>query len=357
MRQIFVIAIILLSITLIAPAALIAQNLKIVSISRNVYESEQVGEALDVGDVDRFIFQADGGFSGNISLKSAKTGHAMKYVLHFKAGSLEEAQRFADYIVLEQHKSGNDLHIAARASREAPWRGTDQSARIDLEVSLPESLVVELNAVYFDINITGPFKTARIINEFGRVRVSNVSDGLSVVTDNSYVRVSDIQGEIDVSTSNNKIHAENIDTRDKSARFRNEFGLIEVSRFTGVLECETSNGPLDVRGVSLTEGRSRLSTTYSAIDAELISLKGATLHIEDNFSNVSVILPEDTEVRFDINVDRGGRIYLSGIPVIPIELDRERLIARTDNPDSKISVELEGIGTVNVRGKRFFTTP
>lgn len=357
MRQIYVIAIILLSLALIAPITLIAQDIKIVSISRNVYESEQVSEPLDIGDVDRFIFQADGGFSGNINLKSTKDSHAMKYVLHFKAGSLEEAQSFADFIIIEQQKSGNDLHIAARASREAPWRGTDQSARIDLEVSLPESLVVELNAVYFDISVTGPFETARIINEFGRVRVSNVTDGLSVVTDNSYVRVSDIRGEIDVSTSNNKIRAENIDTKDKNARFRNEFGLIEVYRFTGVLDCETSNGPLDIRGVSLTEGQSRLSTTYSAIDAELLSLDSASLQVEDNFSNISLILPHDTEVRFDINVDRGGRIYMSGIPVIPIELDRERLIARTDDPDSRISVELEGIGTVNVKGKKFFTTP
>jgi len=360
MKHILKTAIMLLGFLLILSVPILAQDLqglKIVNVSRDVYESEKISQELDAGDIRRFVFQANGVISGNINIVSSESDHKMSYVLHFKARSMEQAQEFAEYITIEQDKSGDDLNVTAQARKESPWQGTSQSARLDIQINLPESTIVELNAVYFDINIEGPFQTARVINEFGRVRVSNVMNGLSVVTDNSYVRVTDIQGKVDISTSNNKIRAENINTGSETAVFKNEFGLIEISRFSGVMKCETSNGPIDIRGVTLTEGHSTVSTTYSAIDAELIALENASLHLEDNFSNVSVVLPEDLEARFDINVDRGGRILLSGIPVVPIELDRERLIARTDNPDSKISVDLEGIGTVNIKGQKFFTTP
>ena len=160
-----------------------------------------------------------------------------------------------------------------------------------------------------------------------------------------------------MSTSNNLIRAREIDTQGSTAVFNNEYGVIEISRFTGALKCVTSYAAVDLRGIKLKGGDSRISTTYGSIDAEIMEIQETNLYLSDDQSNIELTLPEDVSAEFDLNVDRGGRIHLTGIPVIPVEMERERLLAHTDDPDSKIKVEISGIGTINISGKRFYGGP
>ncbi|MBU1470484.1 MAG: hypothetical protein KJ723_07350 [candidate division Zixibacteria bacterium] len=334
-----------------------AQTVKITNVTGNIYESETITEQLDFDGITRLAFTASSGFTGTISMKTSATGTRLVYSEHFKARSLDEAENFAKYIKLVSDKSNGVLVLRADAERGAPWQGTDQSARLEIELVLPESLGIDLQAEYFDINIQGPFTIVEVLNDYGRIRVSNVTQMLKILTENSRVNLDNIQGAIDVTTSNNMIRAQKIDTKDGMALFRNEYGVIEISRLTGVVECVTSYSAIDLRGIKLTSGRSRFVTTYGSIDAEIIELKDAELYVTDDFSNVELILPEDVEAEFDLNVERGGRIHMTGITVTSEEMGRHRLVAHTDNPESKVNVDISGIGTVSIQGKKFYGVP
>jgi len=332
-------------------------TLKIANVNGNIYESEKVVQELEFEGPGKLIFNTDGGFSGHVNIGTYTESPKLQYVEHFKARSMEEAQEFAKYIKFQIDKIGDTTTVQITTNRRAPWMGTDQSARVEIEISIPELAEVEINSKSFDIMVTGPFGNVDIDNEFGRVRVSKATNGLRLATENSFVRISDISGRVDASTSNAKLRAERINTLGEKARFRNEYGIIDISNFTGILDCETSYGPLDLKEIHLIPGSSRFSTVYSEIDAEIVAMDSVDLFVEDNFSNISLVLPQDAETTFSVEIDRGGKIQLTGIPVIPESLARDRLMATTQNPTSAIEIELIGIGTVNLTGQRFRRTP
>jgi len=339
------------------PALLWAGQPKIVNVNGNIYESEEAIHQIEAKTLKLFRFYSEGGFSGNINVSTGKSDFRMKYVEHFKARSLDEAEKFAQYLQFTSELSGDTLTVTVTADRRAPWQGTDQSARTEIEIIIPEQTNLWIESRSFDITVTGPFANAEIHNEFGRIRVSDINDGLRLVTENSFVRISDIKGQTDVATTNAKLRAERIDTRGERGSFRNDYGVIDISTFTGILDCETRYGPVDLKDVRLMSGKSVISTSYSEIDAEIVAMDTVDLYMEDNFSNVSLVLPDDVEANFRVDIDRGGRILLSGIPVVPEDYSRERLRASTDNPTSNVNIELVGIGTVSIQGQRFKRTP
>jgi DUF4097 and DUF4098 domain-containing protein YvlB len=350
-RHITIAAIVLSIFSVSASAA------RIVSVSDEIYESEQVISDLDTEQIERIVFSTSGSLSGTVAIHTAESDHKLSYVQHFKAISLEQAEEFAEYLDVSTSRGNGTIRVEVSARRNSPWEGTNFSARLELHISVPESIAVEIESRSFDANIAGPFSTVHVNNEFGKIKVRDVYEGLIINTTNSRITLQDISGGVDVSTSNNPIKAQNIDTRGEVARFTNEYGLIEVSRFSGRLYCETSYSPIDLRGIRLKPGDSRLTTTYSTIEAEIIEIDSVVLDVSDNFSNVYLTLPETAEAEFDLNADKGGRIYLHGISVTPIEMEQQHLLARTDNPDSHIRVDISGIGTIEIRGKKFYGAP
>jgi hypothetical protein len=350
-------AFLVLIVFLLACSGMSAQSAKIVNIKGDSYESEELTKEIAVSGVTHLVLRASGDFSGSITVKSADEGHKLTYFEHFVAGSLEEAEKFSEYISVETTQSGQELFVDASAMYDAPWKGTDLSARLEVELVLPTLIGVEIHAKRFDITVAGPFTVVDINNEYGRIKVSDVTEMLRLDSENSRITLSDLKGDISVSTSNNLIRAREIDTQGKTAVFSNEYGVIEISRFAGAIKCVTSYAAVDLRGIKLRGGDSRISTTYGSIDAEIMEMQGTNLYLSDDQSNIELTLPEDVSAEFDLNVDRGGRIHLSGIPVTPVEMERERLLAHTDDPDSKIKVEINGIGTVNISGKKFYGGP
>ena len=350
-------AFLVLIILLLVCSSTFAQSAKIINIKGDSYETDELTQEIDVAGITRLVLRTSGDFSGSITIKSADEGHKLTYFEHFVAGSLEEAERFSEYMSVETAQSGEELFVDASAMYDAPWKGTDLSARLEVELVLPTLIGVEIHAKRFDITVAGPFTTVDISNEYGRIKVSDVTEMLRLDSENSRITLSNLKGDINVSTSNNLIRAREIDTQGSMAVFSNEYGVIEISRFAGALKCVTSYAAIDLRGIRLKGGDSRISTTYGSIDAEIMEIQETNLYLSDDQSNIELTLPEDVSAEFDLNVDRGGRIHLSGIPVIPVEMERERLLAHTDDPDSKIKVEISGIGTVNISGKRFYGGP
>jgi hypothetical protein len=344
-----------IALFLLNPGELLA--IKIVGVSQEVYESEKVKESLDVTHAARIEFRASGPVSGSVSILTGKTDHRVTYVQHFKANSLEQATEFSDHLFVKVSNEGNVIHVDAGAERKSPWMESPFSARLEINVVVPESLAVQIDTWSFDVTTSGPFSDVAIVNEFGKIKVSDVYNDISIRTVNSRVALTDITGALDVTTSNNTIFARNINTGDGIARFTNEYGELEISEFTGRIHVEASYTPLDLKGVRLKSGESRLATTYGTIGAEIIELNDAELFVRNNFSNVYLALPDDVESEFDLNVDTEGRIYVHDIPIVPEEVDRSHLLARTDNPASRVRVDIDGIGTVDLKGKKFYGVP
>ncbi len=333
-----------------------AQTSRITNVRGDSYESEEFTQEIDPARVKRFVFRTTGSVSGLVSVVSADKGCKVVYVKHFTAGSIEQAESFSKYITVTADQSTESLLIDASASFDAPWRGTDQSARLHLRAVIPKSSDIEIVTDHFDIELVGPFAKVSISNEYGEIKVSGVTEELKLEAENSEVTLANIQGRIDVSTSKNWIRAHEIDAKGTTAVFRNEYGVIEIERFSGVLECLTSYEPIDLIGIKLTPGPSKISNRYGSVDATVLEMNDAKLFLSNHFSNVDLVLPESLKTDFDIDVDK-GEIHLTGIPVTPTRIAKDRLVASTDDPVSTVLVNISGIGSVNVKGRKFSTGP
>ncbi len=331
-----------------------AQQSKVIEKGKGSYESERETHKIDVKDVKRLQIESSGGLGGTITVRSITREPSLKFYHRYKARSVDEALEFSKHISVETRRSTDDLVIEAAADRDSPWQETDQSARLYLEIGVPGNVEVAVNCSFFDVEVYGPFKRVEIRDEMGAIRVLDVNGQLSVSTSNSPVHIEGITGSIDVQTSNSAIRAVNINSGTESrARFRNEYGLIDVSGLTGSIDCATSYAAIDLRGAKLLGGSSAIASTYGAIDAEIVSFKNAQLAVSNVFSNVEILLPENLKSRFELKVARGGRIHMEGIAVTADLMDTESLIAETEGPDSEISVDISGIGTISIRGEKF----
>jgi hypothetical protein len=199
--------------------------------------------------------------------------------------------------------------------------------------------------------IKGQLK-ARTENGSIEARDIVVPSGYAILqTSNGRIDLAEIQGPVEAYTSNAGIEARGIAAADGSVVLRTSYAPIKAEEIKGELICETSYGNVDIREVYIDHGHSRLETSYAPIVARMDEISNCELYVTNDYSNVDLQIPDDVSALLVASVDRGGRIHTKNISLVPKAIDQTRLEGFVGDGESRIEVNVSGIGSIDINGR------
>lgn len=375
--------------TALTAAMLLAFNCLPLSAGEPVVETGKLRGSLS----GQSIFEIAGSknLSGDIRIISRQSEMIeISFKKSALASSKTEAARFLDLIDFRLDIREDRAIFTILSPSHAPWEGTDHSVNVEILVELPEKLRIEGKTDFIQVEIGGPFQGVDLLSSFSSIYIKRVYGRVEVMTSygdinlhtirgeikaetqigsigaeeiiiNSgyaYLRAKhgpvvlrDIQGPVEASTEYSTINASDIDATYGYVVLRTSYGSIEATDVTGELICETSYSPVIIKDSNINHGHSRIETSYAPITVEFTEISNSNLYISNEYSGIDLSLPETVSTKLIAAVGKGGRIYTKGFLMKPTVLDLTRLEAMVGDGESRIEVQVNGIGNINITGR------
>ena len=338
-----------------------------------------------------FELQGSRNLNGDIRIISRQAAEVrVTYHKKARASSDAEARKFLDLIDFKLTVEDEDALLRILTPSHAPWQGTNYSVQVEVLIELPEKSSIEIRSQFMNVEIGGPFRSVDVESGFSAVEIKKIFGPVDVRTDNGSIvlaaikgqlkartenggieardivvpsgsavlqtsngpiSLAEIQGPVEAYTSNAGIEARGIVATDGSVVLRTSYASITAEAVKGELICETSYGNVDVRDVSINHGHSRLETSYAPIVAHLADISNCELYVTDDYSNIDLSVPENVSALLVASVDRGGKIHTKNLSIIPKAIDLTRLEGFVGDGESRIEVNVDGIGSINIDGR------
>jgi len=329
--------------------------------------------------------------NGEIQILSRQGENVViSYEKSARASSETESARFLELIDFKLTIQEDRAIFRILSPAHAPWQGSDYSVHAKILIELPEKMTIEGDSDFMKFQIDGPFQGVDLrstyssmdirriygpveaITTFADVNLDAIKGEVRIETQNGKISASDmiiptgyavlqathgpikivdIKGSVEAYTSYSDITARNIEASEGSVVLRTSYGSLNVEQITGELICETSYAPINVVGLDLNHGHSRIETSHSAVTVALSRLSGSELYVANNYSNVNLSIPESSSVKLIAGVGNGGAIYTSNIHLRPTVLDNTRLEGIVGDGESRIEIDVSGIGNINIDGQ------
>lgn len=169
----------------------------------------------------------------------------------------------------------------------------DQKPRVDIQLVVPERLMVDYNVhnrngrvVVQELTINDELS---IETSNGTIEVKQVSGGrVTAKTSNGTIKITEIDGRVKAETSNGKITLLDITG---AADVETSNGKIEAYEIQGDLQARTSNGGIDIADAG---AGIAASTSNGSIGVRQFQVKG-DLDIETRNGRIDIQLPEDAD--------------------------------------------------------------
>jgi hypothetical protein len=304
--------------------------------------------------LDGFSLAGPSNLRGEIIITTAETDSVeIRVVKILKAGSMELARLFAGEIATILKEKEDQLVLHIRTKPGAPWEGTDWTARCDITITLPRQWDIAIKAHHFDYDLKGPFRSVKINTDFGRVKLSNVTDKTVVKGEHTAIELTDLRGIVRAETSYAKLSARRITTSpEEPAYFANEFGEMTIRELVGAVVVEMNYTPTTLTDAVLVGATSRLLGRDARIKAEIVEFSDAKLEVQNHNADVVLKVPADLSARLNFSTGRRGTIRTRGIEVQTHAdlLGRGRLEGTCGRGSGIIDVEVTGQGSITMRG-------
>ena len=313
-----------------------------------------------------------------------------EYRMWARAKSSTQEQRFIDLIEIQINDRSNKtdgILLRVLTPTRAPWEGTDYGVGVELDILVPDDFMIESHNSYSTIEFIGPFKGVEINNEYGSIKVEDVTGELVVkasyspvelykikgfvsietryggitcqdiiitkgsgVFETSYgpIKLVNIKGSIEAYTSYDKISANNIDAGSGSVILTTSYSPIEAENITGELVCETSYNSINLSNIFLTHGMNKIETKYAPVNVIINDMNESQLLINNTYSSINLSLESNISAKLMLTVDDGGKIHTRGFSIKPLAMDRNRLVGIVGDGLSKIELNVDGIGEINI---------
>lgn len=310
-----------------------------------------------------------------------------------KAKSLDREKRFVNLIEIQLDEKSRDeqgLRLKVLTPTKAPWEGTDYGIGLDLDIKAPENFSIDSHNSNGSIELIGPFKGVEVYNEYGSIEIENVKGELVVKASYSQVKFFDIEGSVLIETQYASINGKDIVITDGpgiietsygpinlervkgSVEVHTSYGAIDVSdidagtgsvvlttsynpiraeNITGEIICETSHGTIDMEDIYLASGMNKIETKYAPVNVTINDINETQLLINNTYSSINAIFESDISAKLLLAVDEGGKIHTQGFSIKPITMDKTRLVGIVGDGLSKIELNVDGIGEINIKGK------
>jgi hypothetical protein len=263
-----------------------------------------------------------------------------------KAENSREAKRYLELIELDLDRSADIITLEISTPRHAPWEGTDKSARLNLDIFVPEDFNLTAESRYFDYDISGPLLNVQIESGYSRINIEKVEGETTIETSYGGVEAKNLSGGVNIETSYGPIFLSDVDTHDKTIYLETAYDKIDMVRVKGNVKARTNYSPILATDLELLDGASSFETVYNKIDLKIEKLEDCDLYIENTYGNVYLELPSDVSTELSLSIDPGGRIETSKIPILVESIDNTNLEGVIGEGDSKIEVIVGGIGKI-----------
>ncbi|MFH1687787.1 MAG: hypothetical protein ABIE70_09735 [bacterium] len=266
-----------------------------------------------------------------------------------KTDSKTRAIDYVDVIALGLTSTPGGARLEMRSPNPAPWREGEYGAA-DVELRLPVECEVDIDATYFDLEATGPFRSLVDNSSLGRLQVSGVTERLKLATANQKVVIQDVAGSISAATSNATLTVFKANCSEENIDLRNENGDIKADHITGGLNIRNSYGRIEVTNFRSHGQNSFVRSTAGPISLAATELTRCQLLVSNRYEDIELWLPVEISAVLALAVDESGHIEVGNLQVKSemVQPNRLNLVAGAGN--GLINASIRGNGNVYVRG-------
>jgi hypothetical protein len=315
-------------------------------------EYTRVGKANTSGEIKEFRINSPPNLSGSANIEVWKDeGCSVEYECWARARNSRMAKEFTELVEVMLETTNGVVTLTLDTPHDAPWEGTNYAIKISLDIFIPADISLVTKTRNFQLDITGPLRSADIRNSYGEIRLADVMEETTIDGSYNKVEVYNIRGDLEIETSYNGITVEDVDTQGRKAFLKTSYGKIEVNNFKGQLEAYTVYSSINASNLILLGGANEIKTVYSKIDLQLDEIEDSRLYLSNSYGNIDVVVPEDLSARLALSVGRGGKINTDRILIKPEVIERTRLEGICGEGNSEIEVNISGIGKIQVEGR------
>jgi hypothetical protein len=331
-----------------------AQEAKLQNLGGGRFMTETVRE-FTISGLNTIRITGPNNLGGSLTVTTHPGATArLDMVKVFKVGSEQTASEFDRDIDFGLDTAGTSLTITVHSEHGAPWEGSDQSARVELTLTLPPDMSLEFRGRFFDMDLTGPFRRVDVKTEYGKIKVADVSERVRLVGDYTAIEATRTRGEIIAQTSYaDLVVRDAIPSVEHSARLLNQFGSIVIEKLAGAVVAETENAPIFLSDVVLLGSGSSLRAANAMIKADIKEFSNAQLDVSNSNGTVILKVPSSLSARLNCSVGAGGSISTSGLMVQthPDLIASDRLEGICGDGKGAIDVDVSGPGQIGIQGE------
>ena len=298
---------------------------KLTTRKAGIFVGEDFEESFDLAADETLTINSAATLSGNIIITAGAEAPRIVYRKSLKTGSKSEAQEFAEAISVEIDRDTEGPVISLRAPSNAPWSGTKNSGRLEIEIFLPDERSLIINTAYFDIDAIGPFSEFTVTESLSRIQVEKVLKVTDIKVSNRPLTASELQGKVSIANKYGRIKLNNINTGENSGTVRNEHGEIVIDSYQGSLDARTSYDRLSARSLYLTGSKNRFKNVSAPIVLGFDSLNTGNIRINNQYEQVMLDISGEVVARFICKNGETGRIVVENMTFEPTLIYDNRL--------------------------------
>jgi hypothetical protein len=336
----------LIAIALCGQAA--AQSL--IKGESGLFMTKAVQSTVTMAEGQRLVINAASTLSGQISLTTGGAACEYTYKKLLKTPTKVEAAEYAQLITVDIEQQRDEVIFNLRAPARAPWSGTNNSGRLEIQIKIPDSSAVRINTAYFDVDAEGPFSEFTVAETLSKVDVRTVHGPVDVRVSNRPLTIKDVRGSVFASNQYGLIRLENIDTGDDVATIRNEHGEISIDMFRGSCDLRDSYDRIVGQRLFLTGSRNRIKNVSGLITLELDSLSTGKLRVNNSYSPISMNIKNRVDAEFICKVDEGSRVIAEHMDMTPTLVYDTRLEFESGDGAAEVRLTSTGSGDITIVG-------
>jgi len=314
------------------------------------YTTDKIVDSIKIGNQNNVVIKSASTLKGKIIITTSSDPFVkISYYKRSKAGSRSRATDHIDLIAVNLDRSPGGIQMQLRAPNPAPW-DADEEAILEINIIVPDSTGIDIDASYFDVTAIGPFSKMIIPSSLGRLTISKVTKELELATTNQRVSIEDIYGKVSVSTTNSTLEALNIRSLNSSAIFRNREGDIRIENFAGQINVRNSYGRIDLKEFQPIGNRNVIRGKSAPVSINITKMIEEQVIISNHYEDIDITVPSDLSSILSLAASDEGKIEVTGLEFQADLIQESRMSLVANDGNNTISCNVQGGGNIYIRG-------
>jgi hypothetical protein len=335
----------------IAGAAANSEAQEIFLREDGLFATSELSARTAIGPDNRLVIRSTDNLAGEIVVRAAEVVEIeIRYSKQAKTERRSNAIDYIDLISVSLERLADYVRLDFRAPNPPPWDSETEAGRVTADVTVPIGISIDVEATFFDMDVTGPIDALSAPSSLGQFNVNNVTERLDITTANQRVVVDSISGDIGIETSNAPITATNITATSAQAKFRNEGGEIRISGCEGSVNVRCKFGRVSLSRFWPGGESSFIRGTSGPIIIDVEEMSTGQLVVSNRHEDIEISIPDDINAFFSLTVGEEGAIEAANIPFRTDLVQRNRLNLIAGDGEAEISGSVRGRGNIYLRG-------